>query len=51
LSHVLSADWVLPIEGPPIENGAVEIETDGATLSITTWADRRRESFDLSSSY
>lgn len=26
MSHVLSADWVLPIEGLPIENGAVEIE-------------------------
>jgi cytosine/adenosine deaminase-related metal-dependent hydrolase len=26
LSQVLSADWVLPIEGPPIENGAVAIE-------------------------
>src|SRR6266508_49062 len=24
--RVISADWVLPIEGPPIENGAVEIE-------------------------
>jgi competence protein ComEC len=30
------------------EQGAVEIETDGATLTITTWADRRREQFDLS---
>jgi cytosine/adenosine deaminase-related metal-dependent hydrolase len=26
VSRVLSADWVLPIEGPPIENGAVSIE-------------------------
>jgi 5-methylthioadenosine/S-adenosylhomocysteine deaminase len=26
LSRVLSADWVLPIEGPPIEGGAVVIE-------------------------
>jgi cytosine/adenosine deaminase-related metal-dependent hydrolase len=26
LSQVLSADWVLPIEGPPIEQGAVVIE-------------------------
>jgi 5-methylthioadenosine/S-adenosylhomocysteine deaminase len=25
---VLSADWVLPIEGPPIEGGAVVIEAD-----------------------
>jgi len=26
LTGVLSADWVLPIEGPPIEGGAVSIE-------------------------
>jgi cytosine/adenosine deaminase-related metal-dependent hydrolase len=26
LSRVLSADWVLPVEGPPIEGGAVAIE-------------------------
>jgi 5-methylthioadenosine/S-adenosylhomocysteine deaminase len=26
LNQVLSADWVLPIEGPPIEDGAVAIE-------------------------
>ncbi|HEU5279773.1 MAG TPA: amidohydrolase family protein [Gaiellaceae bacterium] len=26
MSRVLSADWVLPIEGPPIEGGAVVIE-------------------------
>jgi cytosine/adenosine deaminase-related metal-dependent hydrolase len=25
---VLSADWVLPIEGPPIENGAVALDGD-----------------------
>jgi len=30
------------------EHGAVELETDGATLTITTWADRRRERFGLS---
>jgi 5-methylthioadenosine/S-adenosylhomocysteine deaminase len=28
VSRVLSADWVLPIEGPPIEDGAVAIEGD-----------------------
>ena len=26
--RVLSADWVLPVEGPPIEAGAVVIEDD-----------------------
>lgn len=26
MNGVLSADWVLPVEGPPIENGAVAIE-------------------------
>ena len=26
MSLVLSADWVLPIEGPPIEGGAVAVE-------------------------
>jgi cytosine/adenosine deaminase-related metal-dependent hydrolase len=33
LSHVLSADWVLSIEGPPIENGAVAIE-DGRITAV-----------------
>jgi cytosine/adenosine deaminase-related metal-dependent hydrolase len=31
--RVLSADWVLPIEGPPIEDGAVAIE-DGRIVAI-----------------
>ena len=26
MTRVLSADWVLPIEGPPIEDGAVAID-------------------------
>ena len=26
--RILSADWVLPVEGEPIENGAVAIEND-----------------------
>jgi cytosine/adenosine deaminase-related metal-dependent hydrolase len=32
---VLSADWVLPIEGPPIEDGAVAIE-DGRIAAVGT---------------
>ena len=35
MSHVLSADWVLPIEGPPIEDGAVAIE-DGRIAAVGT---------------
>ena len=30
---MLSADWVLPIEGPPIEHGAVAIE-DGRIAAV-----------------
>jgi cytosine/adenosine deaminase-related metal-dependent hydrolase len=33
LSQVLSAAWVLPVEGPPIEQGAVAIE-DGRIASV-----------------
>jgi cytosine/adenosine deaminase-related metal-dependent hydrolase len=33
LSRVISADWVLPIEGPPIEDGAVAIE-DGRIVAV-----------------
>jgi cytosine/adenosine deaminase-related metal-dependent hydrolase len=33
VSAVLSADWVLPVEGAPIENGAVAIE-DGRVAAI-----------------
>jgi cytosine/adenosine deaminase-related metal-dependent hydrolase len=33
LSRVLSADWVLPVEGPPIEGGAVAIE-DGCIAAV-----------------
>jgi 5-methylthioadenosine/S-adenosylhomocysteine deaminase len=33
LKRVLSADWVLPIEGPPIEAGAVVIE-DGHVAAV-----------------
>jgi cytosine/adenosine deaminase-related metal-dependent hydrolase len=35
---VLSADWVLPIEGPPIEDGAVAIE-DGRIAAVGSAAD------------
>jgi 5-methylthioadenosine/S-adenosylhomocysteine deaminase len=35
LNRVLSADWVLPIEGPPIERGAIAIE-DGRIGAIGT---------------
>jgi 5-methylthioadenosine/S-adenosylhomocysteine deaminase len=35
VSQVLSADWVLPIQGPPIEGGAVAIE-DGRIAAVGT---------------
>jgi cytosine/adenosine deaminase-related metal-dependent hydrolase len=35
VTDVLSADWVLPIEGPPIEAGAVAIE-DGRIAAVGT---------------
>jgi 5-methylthioadenosine/S-adenosylhomocysteine deaminase len=35
LNRVLSADWVLPVEGPPIEAGAVVIE-DGRIAAVGT---------------
>ncbi len=35
MSQVVSADWVLPIEGPPIEAGAVAIE-DGRIAAVGT---------------
>jgi len=38
VNGVLSADWVLPIEGPPIEQGAVAIE-DGRIAAVGTSAE------------
>ena len=38
MNGVLSADWVLPIEGPPIEQGAVAIE-DGRITAVGTSAE------------
>jgi cytosine/adenosine deaminase-related metal-dependent hydrolase len=31
---VLSADWVVPVEGPPIEDGAVAIDEDGLIAAV-----------------
>ncbi len=30
---VVSADWVVPVDGPPIEDGAVAVE-DGLIVSV-----------------
>jgi 5-methylthioadenosine/S-adenosylhomocysteine deaminase len=38
MTRVLSADWVLPIEGPPIADGAVAIE-DGLVAAVGTAAE------------
>jgi 5-methylthioadenosine/S-adenosylhomocysteine deaminase len=38
VNGVLSADWVLPVEGAPIEGGAVAIE-DGRIVAVGTAAD------------
>ena len=34
--RVLSADWVVPVEGPPIRDGAVAIGDDGRIVSVGT---------------
>ena len=34
--RVVSADWVVPVEGSPIENGAVAIAADGTIESVGT---------------
>ena len=35
MTQILSADWVLPVEGPPVEDGAVLIE-DGRIAAVGT---------------
>ena len=37
--RVLSADWVVPVEGPPIEDGAVAIGDDGRIAAVGTAAE------------
>jgi 5-methylthioadenosine/S-adenosylhomocysteine deaminase len=37
--RVLSADWVIPVEGPPIGEGAVAIGEDGRIAMVGTVAD------------
>ena len=32
--RILSADWVVPVEGPPIRDGAVAISEDGRIVSV-----------------
>ena len=33
---VLSADWVVPVEGPPIRDGAVAIDESGLIAAVGT---------------
>jgi len=37
--RVLSADWVVPVEGDPVANGAVAIGEDGRVAAVGTAAD------------
>jgi len=37
--RTLSADWVVPVEGPPIEQGAIAIGDDGRIAAVGTAAD------------
>ena len=39
----VSADWVVPVEGPPIENGAVAIGDDGTIAAVGSAADLGRD--------
>ena len=34
MSSVISADWVLPIEGPPLHHGAVAIEDGRISVEL-----------------
>ena len=40
--RVISADWVVPVEGPPIADGAVAIATDGRIAAVGTRRRARR---------
>jgi cytosine/adenosine deaminase-related metal-dependent hydrolase len=37
--RLLSADWVVPVEGPPIEDGAVAIDDEGRIAAVGPAAD------------
>ncbi len=37
--RIVSADWVIPVEGPPIEGGAVAIGEDGLIAAVGAAAD------------
>ena len=34
MTGAVSAEWVLPVDGPPVENGLVRFE-DGAIVEVT----------------
>jgi len=36
---IVSADWVLPIDAPPIRAGAVELGADGTIVAVGTAAE------------
>ena len=36
---IVSADWVLPIDGAPIRDGAVELGADGTIVAVGTAAE------------
>ena len=40
--RVLSADWVVPVEEPPIADGAVAVDDDGIIVAVGTSADLGR---------
>ncbi len=40
--RTVSADWVVPVEGPPIENGAVAIADDGTIEAVGSATDLGR---------